>query len=348
MLLLRGAIEVPTDRAIGESPPARACDLAGHSEAQRPADGPRTAGSPTSARRPRTFARQPLVEPSERARFAARLIVILAVVGTAAPALVSASMAPPVAPPVSQLGAPPSAKPTHRPKATPPPVTVTPAPTAAPTVAPTPAPTRPPAAATPKPAATTESNATPAPPPATALPAGVGPPEPSASATAGAGGVVSGGGDLPGIEGSGSPLGGFGPVLGAGAALAALGFWVVFARRRRRSPDSGPDGTIGSDAAVPVSVDALTAVPPRPRAIDGGDEENMPRWLRPSVRAERFSGYQTRGRATIGGSAPEAPIEAAPIGAAIDLDALFASRRSSEPGLNPPGPSTTRRRAAPS
>ncbi|HZM73421.1 MAG TPA: hypothetical protein VFC71_08570 [Candidatus Polarisedimenticolia bacterium] len=77
------------------------------------------------------------------------------------------------------------------------------------------------------------------------------------------------------------------------------------------------------------------------------DEANMPRWLRPSVRAERFSGYQSSARATIGGSTPETPIEAAPMGAVIDLDALFASRRTPEPGPKPPArPSARRQRGA--
>lgn len=323
-----------------------------------PAEGPRTAGSPTSARRARTFARQPVVEPLERARFAVRIIVILAVVGIAAPAVVSASVAPPVEPPVSLLGAPPSAKPTHRPKATVPPPTVppptaTPAPTSAPTVAPTPAPTpkpttpatqapatiaKPPATA--QPAASAQPNAIPAPSAATPLPAGVGPPKPSASTPADAGAAVLSDGVRPESEGTDNTSR-LGLALGA-AALTALGFWLVIARRRR-SRDGGLHGAIGSVTAAPLSIDALTSIPPRLRSLVPDDEANMPRWLRPSVRAERFSGYQSRARATIGGGAPEAPVEAAPVGAVIDLDALFASRRSAESGVKPPNRGTTRR-----
>ena len=157
--------------------------------------------------------------------------------------------------------------------------------------------------------------------------------------------VVPGDG-RPGSEGS-DGIGRLGPALGV-AALAALGFWFVIARRRR-SRESAPDGTLASLSAVPVSIDSLSQFPARQRAMVPDDEANMPRWLRPSVRAERFSGYQSSARATIGGSAPETPIEAAPMGAVIDLDALFASRRPAEPGAKqPPRPSARRRRAEPS
>jgi len=294
------------------------------------------------------------VEPAERARFAVRLIVTLAVVGIAAPALVSASVTPAAGPPVSLVGAPPSAKPTHRPKATLPPPIVTPAPTTAPTAAPTLAP--PPKATTPPPPAPAAATEQPAPaqpapaaqpngpsavPAATPPPAIVAPPEPSASAPAGAGVVGLGNGGRPGSEET-DGFGVLGPAVGA-AALVALAFWFVVARRRRSREDAA-DGAFGPLSAVPVSIDSLAPVPPRQRAVDD-DEANMPRWLRPSVRAERFSGYQSSARATIGGSTPETPIEAAPMGAVIDLDALFASRRSPEAGAKPPARPRARRSA---
>lgn len=78
-------------------------------------------------------------------------------------------------------------------------------------------------------------------------------------------------------------------LLGFGAAVAGLGglFFVTTGRRRRgtaSAADLVPVAATMQQMSPPASAPApRLAAPPAP-----GDEANVPRWLRASVRAERF------------------------------------------------------------
>jgi len=240
------------------------------------------------------------MEATRRARAAAPLIAVLAMVGFALPAIVAASIVAPAGDAPSGYGAKPTDLPTPRPKPTPTPL-ATPVPTAGPT--PTAAPTGGPSAtpvpsAAPTPAATppptTRPGATANPGPAT-TPVAVGP-----GSSQGAGGAGASPGATatdPGGAGVGLPVGGpgsgstAGPFdgwltdIGAPIGYGALVVLVALIIGRRRSARS--QGAVAPRAPNPDSL-PVARVEPRPRPAVADDEADLPRWLRPSLRAERF------------------------------------------------------------
>jgi hypothetical protein len=239
------------------------------------------------------------------ARTAALLIAVLAIAGLVLPAIASAAIAPPPAAAPSGLEAKPTERPTPKPKQTPTPIPTpvptsaptapaspTPAPTAAPTAARTPAPTAgrtagPTATRTPapRPAATTAPG-----PAATAgAPAGQASATPPASSDA-AGGIVDGQG---GTSADGSPTSGFGrwPTdLAAPIGYAALVLFVAFiiARRRLARQDRAAFAEVAARAAMDLDNQPVQRFEARTRPEVADDEADRPRWLRPSLRAERF------------------------------------------------------------
>jgi hypothetical protein len=258
------------------------------------------------------------MEASKRTRSASLLIAVLAMAGLAMPALVAASLTSPAPgePPTWHAKPPPSDHPTPDPKKP------TPAPT--PTPVPTPAPTATPGPATPRPSPTAAPTAVPtaapttvgptAPPKATARPtkpaAGTSP-APGATATDGA--QAAGGSASPATSAgpAGGPAGtgqGGGPAglsptgifdgwptdYGLPIAYAAFVILVAMLFARRRLDRRGREAAAGV-APDPDSLPIARFAPAeRPAVAD--DEENMPRWLRPSLRAERFGQVQSRDR----------------------------------------------------
>ena len=97
-----------------------------------------------------------------------------------------------------------------------------------------------------------------------------------------------------------SPTGGFSGWLvnlAAPIAYLAMVLLVAFVIARRRLERRERAALVGTTRAAP-DPDSLPVrrVEPRPEPIAADDEENMPRWLRPSVRAERFGMDQARAR----------------------------------------------------
>jgi len=270
-----------------------------------------------------------------RTRHAALAIALLAMAGLAVPAIVSASIRPPTALEAHDSQAKPSERPTPKAKPTqvptvPPTATPVPVPTAAPTPAPAPARTATPRS-TPAPAATAAT--VPAVPSET--PAGQG----SASPTA----FTDPGGVIAGLDGEGSgdaPTSGFGgwptDVLApVGYAAAVLLVAFVIARRRLERRDRA------ALVATPPDPDSLPVqrfdLDPSLRPVVADDEENMPRWLRPSVRAERFGIQEPRTRTWPAAFRPanpgSAPMTSDP---PLDLEALFAAKRDRAAAPEPP------------
>jgi hypothetical protein len=195
----------------------------------------------------------------------ALLVVAWSMAGFVASA--TASALPSSSSPRVDLAAPPSAKakPSPKPKPTPPP---TPPPTPAPTPAPTP-----PATARPTPRPTARPTPRPTPRP-TSRPASVRTATPSIAP--GAGTTTGGGGGPAGADPGGTPgTPGILPWLVAAAAGAS--FLVLVAVRRRKSDDLEVQ-----TAAVAAPVGAASPSSSAPA------ESQVPRWLRPSVRAARF------------------------------------------------------------
>jgi len=262
------------------------------------------------------------MEALKRAEFASLLIAVLAMAGLAMPALVGASLTTPPPGERSTWQAKPSGLPTPKPKATPTPVptpvptpaptdTPGPAPTAAPppapTAAPPPAPTAAPtiAGSTPPPTAVAAQPTSPGPAPAsapgataTADPAAAGessvsPASPGAQAPAVT--VTNGQGGTPA---SLSPAGDFNGWLtdfGPPIAYAAGVLFVAMLIARRRLARQQRTAALATPAPDPDSLPVRRFGPAaRPDLAD--DEENLPRWLRPSVRAERFGRDESRDR----------------------------------------------------
>ncbi len=222
-------------------------------------------------------------------------------VGFALPAIVAASIVSPAGDAPSGYGAKPTDLPTPRPKPTPTPVatpvpTASPTPTAGPTAGPSATPGSSPAptpAATPPP--TTRPAATAAPGPApTPVAAGPG----SSQDAGGAGATPGASATDPGGAGVGLPVGrpASGPTAGpfdgwltdVGAPIGYGAFVVLVALiiGRRRSARS--QGAAGAQRAPNLDSRPLARVEPRPRPAVADDEADLPRWLRPSLRAERF------------------------------------------------------------
>ena len=312
-------------------------------------------------------------------------VAILATVGLAVPAFASASIPASWQAAPSGDAAPPSDHPTQKPKATPTPVptaapTPTPPPTPPPTPAPTPAPT-PTRAPTPKPAPVATPQPTPPPTPAPVTtpaqtPTSSGPaagttaPDGTDDAVGGTTGGGTAGGDGPaGIANEVMPAN---PDAGPGglvlplAAGAAFIFIAVVAGRRRRSPvaPASPQGAAFAWPAGPASPDAGSGATPftwssispevlpdqrsdsetRPMIPD--DEVDLPRWLRPSVRRERFGLDLPHLRRPASPAPPPLPGSGDPGSSQfVDLDALFSARRAASP--TPPqatrGPNGKRR-----
>lgn len=268
-----------------------------------------------------------MIEATRRARSGTLVIAVVAMIGLGVPAIASASISPPAPVEPPALQAPPSQLPTPKPKPTPTPVP-TPVPVPTPTPDPTPVPP-PPATATPvpvptalpppaPPAPTTGPIATLAPPPAPpggTTPAPVAPTAPAdpaateggnAETPAGAGPTTPAGSNIPAgpIDASGGrslisppPTGGFSGWLvnlAAPIAYLALVLLVAFVIARRRLERRERAELAG--AARPPDLDSMPVrrVETRAEPLASDDEENMPRWLRPSLRAERFGMDQTR------------------------------------------------------
>jgi hypothetical protein len=263
-----------------------------------------------------------------RTRHAALAIALLAMAGLAVPAIVSASIRPPTALEAYDPQAKPSERPTPKPKPTPvptapPTATPVPVPTAAPTPTPAPAPAR---TATPR--------STPA-PPATATIVPVAPSNtPAEQGSAFPTGSTDPGGVIGGLDGEGSgdtPTSGFGgwptDVLApVGYAAAVLLVALVIARRRlERRHRATLVATAPDPDSLPVQRFDLD---PSLRPVVADDEENIPRWLRPSVRAERFGIQEPRTRTWPAAFRPANP-GAAPMTSdpPLDLEALFAAKR---------------------
>jgi hypothetical protein len=245
-------------------------------------------------------------------RTRAWLIAVLVMAGLALPAIATGSIEPPVAErPVPPL-APPSDKPTPKPKPTrtpapplptptppiptplPPPPTsapATPAPTPVRTTAPAPATAKPAPVATAGPAATTNPA-----PVATAAPAVAATAPPTRSgdplAPAGAGHIDPTGGQ----SGAPSPIDGLmEDVAGIGGplAFAVLALVAVTIGRRRL----GEGETVTSDTGSPDPDGRLVARIDRPAELQVAfEDQNVPRWLRPSLRAERFGAVRSSPR----------------------------------------------------
>jgi hypothetical protein len=103
--------------------------------------------------------------------------------------------------------------------------------------------------------------------------------------------VIGGGPD--GGSASGSPAGGFAGLLTSLAApigYLALVLLVAFiiARRRVARQDQAAFAEVAARAAIELHTAAAQRSEPETRPEVAVDEENVPRWLRPSVRAQRF------------------------------------------------------------
>ncbi|TAK01441.1 MAG: hypothetical protein EPO36_05270 [Chloroflexota bacterium] len=255
---------------------------------------------------------------SRRARSAAPLIAVLAMVGFALPPMVWAGIAlPPSATPPG-VQAKPTDLPTPKPKPTATPVaTPTPVPTAAPSspASQPPGPTLAPAptAVTPGPTAAPTAGPLATGSPATAAPGGgvptgasspapggTGQPSPLPGESGDAGGIL-----LPGPGGgsaSTSPTSSFdGWLTSVGAPIGYLALVLVVAfvigRRRleRSQRAAAPQAVLAGRGAGPVrDPDSLpvarfaSRTQPESRPAVADDEADTPRWLRPSLRAERF------------------------------------------------------------
>ena len=164
----------------------------------------------------------------------------------------------PTAPP-GPTAVPPTSAPTPKP---------TTGPTAKPTTAPTPRTTKGPQPATPRPSQQVVQH----PSSATAKPTGT-----PAAAAAGVVAAPTGSVDLsPDLGSGGLGLG----VLAIGLVGAGIVFFALFGRRRRGEPSVG-DLAVAGASELPSG---RASTPPM--ALDG--EENVPRWLRASVRDARF------------------------------------------------------------
>jgi hypothetical protein len=271
---------------------------------------------------------------TNRARSAALVITLVAMAGLAVPAFVAASIGAPAAVGPLSYQAKPTQRPTPKPKPT---VAPTPVPTAPPSATPGPKPTTAPTAAptpVPTPARTASPRTSAPPPPA---PTTAGPSEAPATPGPGGGsaspvgsnvpvGVLDGsqGGEPPGDPGSGFegwPTDVAAPIAYAAAVLLVA---LIIARRRverRRKAELVP-------AAQDPARLALQWPEPR-RSVVADDEDDMPRWLRPSVRAERFGIVQSRTRTLPAALRPPSASAATPTTSdqPVDLDALFAAKR---------------------
>jgi hypothetical protein len=135
-------------------------------------------------------------------------------------------------------------------------------------------------------------------------------------------------------------------VLAAGgaAALVVVGLGLVAVRRRRHWREGIPvSDAVPREALIQParSIDDPVPFVPRLREFELGDEANMPRWLRPSVRAERFTALHTEARSS---TDPVSRGDDALKEGSVDLDALFAARRSADIGAKPAKRAPTRRR----
>jgi len=132
---------------------------------------------------------------------------------------------------------------------------------------------------------------------------------------------------------------GFGELLTVGGVLlAAVVVGSLVAGRRRRWRDGIPVAANAPRRGAPDPiVESAVRLEPRLRELDLGEEAKIPRWLRPSVRAERFSVEHTRVRAS--GGAPAGAFEPEVANPTVDLDALFGAR-----GTKPTKASSTKRR----
>jgi hypothetical protein len=134
-------------------------------------------------------------------------------------------------------------------------------------------------------------------------------------------------------------------ILAAGGVVvaSALASGLIIFRRRHRWRDGIPIASTAPRKAIPDPLSASgVPIEPRMRELELGEEVNMPRWLRPSVRAERFSGEHTAARSQ---ADPPAPGEFETASAPVDLDALFAARRKAAASATRKVP--RRRRTAP-
>lgn len=155
------------------------------------------------------------------------------------------------------------------------------------------------------------------------------------------------GADSGGGSGSDGPIGFFDPVLvasiGAVAFVAAL-LGVTLLRRRRHWRQGIPvSDAVPREARGDLlrSIDDPVPYVPRLREFELGDEAKLPRWLRPSVQAERFTPLQADARSSMDPASRE---DAALKEGSVDLDALFASRRPSKARSKTSTRATTRRR----
>ena len=262
-----------------------------------------------------------MIEPTQRARSAALVIAFLAVIGLGVPAIASASISPPATPAPSTYQARPTGSPGPKPKPTPtpvptpvpvptptpvptpvptPPATATPGPTAAPTPAP-PAPTTgpiatqtappaPPAGTTPAPAAPTTA-ASPAVPAGT--PTGSAPATPTGSNVP-AGPIDAGGGPSPTSPSPTSGFSGWLVNLAAPIAYLALVLLVAFVIARRRLERRERAALAGAVRPPDLDSRPVRRIETRAEPLAADDEDNRPRWLRPSLRAERFGMDQAR------------------------------------------------------
>lgn len=188
---------------------------------------------------------------------------------------------------------PPTPVPTPVPTPKPPPKPVpTPVPTAPPTAPPTVQPTVP-APATPAPATPASGGGsgdqTPAP---TLAPVGAVVPTPGPAASqdqAGAPGPSSSQAGAPGSFADPERTGSFALLAGVWTAVASGSLFLFLLLARRREPDEPGLATAGEEMPPPPAEQATpTAAPvPQPAALVPPDEVNVPRWLRPSVRAGR-------------------------------------------------------------
>jgi hypothetical protein len=211
-----------------------------------------------------------------RSLVAAVVVIAWTMAGLGVTSAAPISVVVPGASQAAEPAAPPTDKPTPKPKPTPAP---TPQPTAAPvrTLAPAPTPT---------PRPTPEPTSAPSPTPDTTPGAVVAP----GGAGAASGGPVESAVDL---EPAGSP-GADGMIVAAVlTAASGGGFLLVLAARRRRRPD--PLGALAVDGE-PAPADGQIDTGVRPVAVPL-DEAHIPRWRRPSLRAERSgAGHVTGAR----------------------------------------------------
>jgi hypothetical protein len=115
--------------------------------------------------------------------------------------------------------------------------------------------------------------------------------------------------------------------LAAPLGYAAVVLLVAFVIARRRLERRQRAAVV----AAPSDPDrrAVQRIEPTWRREVPDDEENMPRWLRPSVRAERFGIQQSRTRMLPAALRPVATPAASPgtSDEPLDLEALFAAKR---------------------